>query len=52
MPAPDGSGRDALTANAYEQFWACWDNDAPSGDAPHSTDAADAYHQFWQQADL
>jgi hypothetical protein len=49
-PAP--AGRDVLSADAYEQFWDCLEGDAPGGDiAPADDRPADAYGQYWQQAD-
>jgi|SwirhisoilCB2_FD_contig_31_19891979_length_244_multi_2_in_0_out_0_1 hypothetical protein len=52
-PPPTGAGRDALSADAYELFWDCLENDAAGGDnAPPADDPpADAYGQFWQQVD-
>lgn len=49
-PAP--VGRDAPPADAYELFWDCLEGDAPSeGDTPADDRPADAYGQYWQQAD-
>lgn len=51
-PPPVGVGRDVLTADAYELFWNCLENDTPAGDdALSSDDATDAYDQFWLRAD-
>jgi hypothetical protein len=50
-PAP--AGGDAVSVDAYEQFWDCLESDAPSGDDVTAADdvPADAYGQFWQQAE-
>ncbi len=44
----------AATADAYELFWDCVENDAPAADDPPLGDAApaDAYGQFWELADI
>jgi hypothetical protein len=52
-PALTGGGRDVLSADAYEQFWDCLENDGSVGEELSTSEdaAADAYGQFWQQAD-
>jgi hypothetical protein len=54
-PAPGWGGRDVLSADAYELFWDCLENDGPAWDDSRPTQAedpsTDAYRRYWELSD-